>query len=142
MTYYAHLQLTFILLIILGTWCLQYCIKSWCIVLKLLEQAYFLWEWLARRHRSAEIKIIKKYRQYHSRKRNRIANLEDIFYRAMDSSDLIISTMSFEKRIQKRWKLPFPQEVINLFQIPLNPNKLKPRSTMKIYPVFKKLSHL
>lgn len=70
-------------------------------------------------------KDYKKYRQYHSRKHNRIANLEDIFYRAMDSSDPIISTMSLEKRIQKRRKLP--QEVINLFKvnlfkIPSNPN--------------------
>ncbi|KMQ89308.1 dna-mediated transposase [Lasius niger] len=66
----------------------------------------------------ARNKDYKKYRQGHSRKHSRKANLEDIFYRAMDTSDPIISTVGLQKRIQNRRRLSFLPEVTELFAIP------------------------
>ncbi|CAL1671860.1 unnamed protein product [Lasius platythorax] len=66
----------------------------------------------------ARNKDYKKYRQGRSRKHSRKANLEDIFYRAMDISDPIISTVGLQKRIQNRRRLSFLPEVTELFAIP------------------------
>lgn len=66
----------------------------------------------------ARNKDYKKYREGHSRKHSRKANLEDIFYRAMDTSDPIISTVGLQRRIQNRRTLSFPPEVTELFAIP------------------------
>lgn len=89
MTHCAHLQLRFMSLTTLG------------------EEAS-----------EARNKDYKKYRERHSRKHSRKSNLEDIFYRAMDTSDPIISTVGLQRRIQKRTRLSFPPEVTELFAIP------------------------
>lgn len=41
-----------------------------------------------------------KDREYHSRKHSLLANIEDIFYRAMDTSDPIISNISLNQRFK------------------------------------------
>lgn len=45
----------------------------------------------------ARNKDYKRYRKDHSRKHSRKTNLEDIFYRVMDTSDPIVSSISLEK---------------------------------------------
>jgi len=66
----------------------------------------------------ARNKDYKRYRKDHSKKHNRETNLEDTFYRIMDTSDPVISTISLEKRIKNKKRLPFPPDVIELFSIP------------------------
>lgn len=66
----------------------------------------------------ARNKYYKSYRRDHARKLSRIANLKDIFNRAMDTSDPIISSLAINTRLQKREQLPLPTEVIKLLAIP------------------------
>lgn len=60
----------------------------------------------------------KNYREFHSRKLSRTTNLQDVFYRAMDTSDPIISTITLNTRFSHR-KLPLPKEVKDLLAIPI-----------------------
>lgn len=66
----------------------------------------------------ARNKNYKNFRLHHSRKSSRSANLEDLFCRALDSSDPIISSISQQTRLQSRAKLPLPEEVRNLLDVP------------------------
>lgn len=59
-------------------------------------------------------KDYKNFRLNHSRHFSRKTNLEDLFYRVMDSSDPIVSSMSMISRIRKRKRLPLPTEVTQL----------------------------
>ena len=69
-----------------------------------LPVGYFRWEGSEARN-----KLYKHDRQFHARKTSRENNMEDIFNRAMDTSDPIISNISLQKRInrQRRLQLPF-----------------------------------
>jgi len=59
-------------------------------------------------------KFYKQDRQFHARKTSRKHNLEDIFNRAMDTSDPIISSINLASRIRSQKKLPLPSEVIDM----------------------------
>ncbi|XP_011872388.1 PREDICTED: uncharacterized protein LOC105564550 [Vollenhovia emeryi] len=62
----------------------------------------------------ARNKNYKNFREFHSRKHSRIANLTDMFNRALDSSDPVLSTMCLNSRIRKRKQLSLPHAVRNL----------------------------
>lgn len=62
-------------------------------------------------------KDYKNYRLSHCRTFNRKANIEDMFYRAMDSSDPIICSINLQSRNKKK-VLKLTQEVRNLLVIP------------------------
>lgn len=47
-------------------------------------------------------KDYKNFRQNHSRKMNRTTTLTDVFYRLMDTSDVIISTINLNSRLHKK----------------------------------------
>jgi len=49
----------------------------------------------------ARNKDYKNFRSRHSRKHNRKITLEDLFYRVMDSSDPIVSSLSLQLRLQQ-----------------------------------------
>ncbi|KMQ83296.1 dna-mediated transposase [Lasius niger] len=66
----------------------------------------------------ARNKNYKRYRECHSRKHSRLANMEDIFYRVMDTSNPIVSNISLNNRLKKQKRLPFSQDIIRLFLIP------------------------
>lgn len=65
----------------------------------------------------ARNKDYKNFRLFHSRKTSRKDTLRDLFYRVMDTSDPIISSMSLTSRINKKKVLVLPQEVLDLFAI-------------------------
>ena len=60
----------------------------------------------------ARNKFYKSDRDFHARKKSRINNLEDIFNRAMDTSDPVISSIILQYRLKRRHKLTLPSEVI------------------------------
>jgi len=66
----------------------------------------------------ARNKHYKHYREFHSRKKSRVANLEDVFYRLMDTSDPVISTIRLNTRLRQKEKLPISKEVQDLLAIP------------------------
>lgn len=66
----------------------------------------------------ARNKDYKSFRQSHARKHNRQANLEDVFLRAMDTSDVVISSIHLDKRIKQKNYFTFPSNVVELFEIP------------------------
>lgn len=66
----------------------------------------------------ARNKDYKNFRLDHARKHSRQANLEDVFLRAMDTSDVVISSIHLNKRVKKQNHLPFPPNVVELFEIP------------------------
>ncbi|XP_026828955.1 uncharacterized protein LOC109611090 [Ooceraea biroi] len=76
----------------------------------------------------ARNKNCKRYRECHSRKHSRLANMEDMFYRVMDTSDPIISNISLNNRLNKQKRLPFSQDVIRLFLIPKIDETIHPDS--------------
>ena len=68
----------------------------------------------------------KKYRQtreFHSRKMNRVVNLEDIFHRALESSDPVISSIYSSTRNRSRKPLPLPTEALELLTPPQIPQE-------------------
>lgn len=66
----------------------------------------------------ARNKYYKKDRLGHARKDNRTNTLLDMYHRAMDSSDPLISSISLNERTKNFKKLRFPKAVIELFKIP------------------------
>lgn len=61
-------------------------------------------------------KNYKKYKLNHSRTHSHEVNIEDVFYKAMDSSDPIISSINFQSKNKKKsFKLQSRSE--NLFAI-------------------------
>jgi hypothetical protein len=72
-------------------------------------------------------KLWRSDREFHARKTSRQANLLDIFNRAMDSSDPIISNYSFVSRREMRKKLQLPAEAIELLLVPEIPEPIAPR---------------
>jgi len=65
----------------------------------------------------ARNKYYKNDRLQHSRKISRSATLADVFYRAMDSSDPLVSSINLESRLHNYKCLKFPPEVIHLFEV-------------------------
>lgn len=65
----------------------------------------------------ARNKDYKNFRLFHSRKTSRKDTLKDLFYRVMDTSDPIISSMSLTSRINKKKILVLPREVLDLLAI-------------------------
>lgn len=63
-------------------------------------------------------KDYKLFRLFHSRKCSRLATIEDVFNRIMDTSDPIISTLNLNLRIHKKQHKAIPKEVIHLLDIP------------------------
>jgi len=70
----------------------------------------------------ARNKYYKNDRKSHARKNCRLNNMTDVFYRAMDSSDPLISSICLNERQKKLKKKPLPAEVINLLKCPPPPN--------------------
>lgn len=70
-------------------------------------------------------KLYRQNRQFHARKVNREKNLYDVFNRALDSSDPIISSNNLHKRMNgRRRRKCIPQEVRNLLKAPeISPNE-------------------
>ena len=66
----------------------------------------------------ARNKFYKRDREFHSRKNSHINNLDDIFNRAMDTSDPVISTISLQYHLKARHKLTLPSEVIAMLLPP------------------------
>jgi len=62
-------------------------------------------------------KYYRNDRLYHARKTSRVDNLTDMFKRALASSDIIISSISLQKRINTRKRKHFPPEVIDFLVI-------------------------
>lgn len=63
-------------------------------------------------------KDYKNFRTFHSRKRSRLENMEDLFNRVMDSSDPMISSMSLESKYRKKNMFCFDKDVRDLFMNP------------------------
>jgi len=53
-------------------------------------------------------KIYNSDRLHHARKHNRICVFTDVFHRAMETSDPIISSINLNRRIKKHKRLPLP----------------------------------
>lgn len=66
----------------------------------------------------ARNKLYKRDREFHARKNSRIHNLEDIFNRAMDTSNPVVSSTSLQRRLKIRHKLCLPSEVIAMLSPP------------------------
>lgn len=78
----------------------------------------------------ARNKDYKSYRQRHNKKHNRLANLEDMFCRVMDSSDPIISNLNLQSRLKIKKRLLIPDAVKRLLDIPaIDPNSAKHAKT-------------
>lgn len=74
----------------------------------------------------ARNKNYKRYRECHSNKHSDLANMEDIFYRVMDTSDPIVSNISLNNRFKKQKRLLLSQNVIWLFLIPKTDKTIHP----------------
>jgi hypothetical protein len=72
-------------------------------------------------------KLYKQDREHHARKTNRKANLLDVFNRAMDSSDPVISDYSLVSRREMKKKLPLPSAALDLLLVPDEPEPLVAR---------------
>ena len=66
----------------------------------------------------ARNKFYKRDREFHAKKNSRINNLEDIFNRAMDTSDPVICSISLQYSLKRRHKLTLPSEVIAMLSPP------------------------
>jgi len=85
---------------------------------------------LAEEASEARNKDYKNFRQFHSRKHDRKSNLADVFYRTMDTSDVIISSMSLQMRLRQKKLLSLPKEVKDLLVMPeVDRNEDKERTT-------------
>lgn len=66
----------------------------------------------------ARNKLYKRDRLFHARKTSRAHNLEDVFNRAIDTSDPVISSINLRQRTRHRHKQQLPMEVIALLEPP------------------------
>ena len=66
----------------------------------------------------ARNKFYKRGREFRARKNSRINNLKDIFNRAMNTSDPVISSISSLYRLKRWHKLTLPSEVIAMLSPP------------------------
>ncbi|KAJ2943601.1 hypothetical protein O0L34_g16710 [Tuta absoluta] len=56
-------------------------------------------------------------REHHSRKIDRLKTMQDLFLRAMESSDPVISDIRLSRRKRNMQKLPLPGNVVNLLKV-------------------------
>ncbi|XP_046808102.1 uncharacterized protein LOC124420131 [Lucilia cuprina] len=77
----------------------------------------------------ARNKFYKKDRIEHARKDSRVHNITDVFNRAMDSSDPLLSSIYIKKRHSAKRKLQLPREVISLLKIPEVPEYQLPSTS-------------
>ena len=66
----------------------------------------------------ARNKFFKRDREFHARKNSRVNNLENIFNRAMDTSDPVISSIRLQYLLKRRHKLTLPSEAIAMLSLP------------------------
>lgn len=66
----------------------------------------------------ARNKLYKSDRRCHARKCSRLDNITDVFNRAMDSSDPLLSSLCWKERKNRNNKKSLPSEVIGLLQTP------------------------
>lgn len=69
---------------------------------------------LAEEAAECQHKLLKKCRTHHARKRSRVDNLHDVFIRAMNSSDPLISSINLGNRMRKKVSLEYPDVVKSL----------------------------
>lgn len=73
----------------------------------------------------ARNKLYKSDRRSHARKCSRLENITDVFNRAMDSSDPLLSTLSSKERQNRNKRKSLPAEVIALLESPcIEPNHI------------------
>jgi len=65
-------------------------------------------------------KFYKSDRLHHSRKSSRLNNISDVFHRAIDTSDPLVSSIGLESRVKRHKKEPLPSEVLQLLECPQN----------------------
>lgn len=63
-------------------------------------------------------KLYRQNRQFHARKNSRQNNLEDVFNRALDSSDPLVASFGLRKRQNARRRKNIPKEVLDLLKTP------------------------
>ncbi len=63
-------------------------------------------------------KLYRQNREFHARKNSRKNNLEDVFNRALDSSDPIVASFGMKQRQNSRIRKSLPAEVLNLLKTP------------------------
>ncbi|KAG4066296.1 hypothetical protein HA402_000520 [Bradysia odoriphaga] len=73
-------------------------------------------------------KMYRHNRQFHARKDSRKHNLQDIFNRALDTSDPIIASFELRKRQNSRIRKNLPAEVLSLLKAPEAPTTMEKES--------------
>lgn len=76
---------------------------------EIISTSLFLVGMLGEEALEARNKDYKRYRKDHSRKHSRKTNLEDVFYRVMDTSDPTVSTISLRSVLKTRNDCSSPQ---------------------------------
>lgn len=71
-------------------------------------------------------KLYRHNRQFHARNVSRQQNLTDVFNRALDTSDPIISSFALQKRLNSRTRRDIPIEVLRLIKAPDAPESNEP----------------
>jgi len=71
----------------------------------------------------ARNKIYKKDRLSHARKNSRINTMTDLFHRAIDSLDPLLSSVCLKERERKNIKKHLPKEVLSLLELQSTENK-------------------
>ncbi|XP_037051794.1 uncharacterized protein LOC119085483 [Bradysia coprophila] len=66
-------------------------------------------------------KLYRHNRLFHARKNSRKNNLEDVFNRALDSSDPIVASFGLQNRQKSRFRKNIPHDVLSLLQAPDEP---------------------
>lgn len=93
------------------------------------NSAFVLLGYLGENSSESQNKLYKSDQLSHVRKNSRINTMSDIFHRAIDSSDPLLSTISLKERERKNRKKPLPKAVISLLEIQSN---FKPDPSDKI----------
>lgn len=88
---------------------------------------------LAENASEARNKFYKKDRIAHARKDSRVHNMIDVYGRAMDSSDPLLSSLCLQNRIKSRHRMQLPSAVIDLLKIPNVPSNSELPSTSRAY---------
>lgn len=70
-------------------------------------------------------KHYKYDRLNHARKTSRKTNLLDVFNRALDMSDPLVSSISVKKRVEQKSRMQLPREVVDMLLTPEIPEDLK-----------------
>ncbi|XP_049312286.1 uncharacterized protein LOC125778464 [Bactrocera dorsalis] len=79
----------------------------------------------------ARNKFYKKDRIAHARKNSRSNNIVDVFNRAMDSSDPLLSSICLNNRTKNKLIRRIPHEVTELLELPAVPDNLDVASTSR-----------